>query len=286
MDILTLLFWIIGIVLTIIILPLLLSWWNEFFNKTTQNAINLKNRIISPDSPEFDLNTIFPWDAQYIVNQGEVDFDNLILGYLFYIANKGYIEIFIVNGVIKYNILNPEIPIIYNFFDQNVTLQSSSYIELRSKLIPNKSQIIKNLDTKQHKYYTKAPNGEVGVFIMIGSIVVTFCLIVILGIMQNLQLLINFTFLYNLYLTLVVFWLVVPICFVFGTNIFSIFDKIVVMNKHGIDLRYRILAYKLYLDEAESERLNFENNLDNSNLQTYLKHLAYAAAFGILKKLK
>lgn len=268
--------------------------WSEFARDPNDGLVF--------DKPEFEPpKDIHPWQAEYLITEGSVNFKNTFLSFMLWLNHKGYIKIEKIasdtqdksfldkaKGLlaiqpkseqkekIKITILKkiPDNIVPKSFLDavEKMSIEGVQEGLLTSKL--NESEHAPKLfetitqSLKEH-YINKPIYGVLG--IVFG---VYFALAVLISIFYA-AIQINFS-VGNSIMNLVIFTIIITI-----PGAAYILLKWAKLDKAGATLRAYCVRYKYYLEKVEKYKLDFSNN-PKEGVQHYLASVPFAAAFGIL----
>jgi len=234
-------------------------------------------------SPAFEPPTnIFPWQAQFLIQEGQIDLKRTLLSYIMWLNEHKYIEIQPKKEkkdeptiLIKKDLPTKNTTFLPDIFNETVKKIAEEGFKqgiLSSKISPatTTAEVQKSILQSVELYYTQKPikSPILQVIIIAG---IGFVLSAIgFGVLQD-------TFLVgSSILALIAFAELASLpCWYF---LFYFWGK---MNDNGILLRDQILQYKYYIQKAEQLKLDFSNTPDNG-VQYYLQAVPFAAAFGLL----
>ena len=241
------------------------------------------------NKPEFEPPKILPWQADFLVTDGAVNFKRTFLSYLLWLSNEKYIKILPQNpqeirkkdkkigeDKIKIEILETLPQVLPSQFNQTITEISQKGFSrgiYDSKINDsiNEDLYKKIQDSLQGMYAQKGYSFNsllvfAGILAFVGFIISVF----IFDIFQN-----NFLW-GNSYRALLTF---TCICLTFG--IIFVLSKKSKLTKIGAETTSFCQRYKFYIQKAEQYKLDFSNNPDEG-VQYYLKVLPFATSFGFL----
>jgi hypothetical protein len=278
----------------LIIASIVYLLWSEFARDPNDGLVF--------DKPEFEPpKDIYPWQAEYLITEGTVNFKNTFLSFMLWLNHKGYIKIEKVaadieeksfldkaKGLlaiqpksdqkekIKITILK-KIPdnIVPKSFLETVKKMAAEGVQeglLSSRL--NESEHAPKLfeaitQSLKDRYVHKPIYGAVGI-----AMGVYFALAVLIFVLYS-TVQINFS-IGNSIMNLVIFSIIITI-----PGVIYILLKWAKLDKSGATLRAYCVRYRFYLEKAEKYKLDFSNNPDQG-VQHYLASVPFAAAFGIL----
>jgi uncharacterized membrane protein YgcG len=254
------------------------------------------------DKPEFEPPNLLPWESQFLVNDGKLDFKNTFLSYLLYLSNHKFIKILgqneqnsnsknnnsnsffgkIVNKMsnkkeekVQIQILKPLPNLLPNKFNEAIRLMETDGFEqgiynsqINSSL---QGEIETNIYTKLKHFYLQGYNNwQISVLItilVIGNILWFFALF---GFIQKTFLIGNsYQFIIPFASLVAVLWLI------------FILIKFSKLTRIGAETKVFCQRYNYYITKVEQFKLDFSNN-PKEGVQYYLKILPYAAIIGFL----
>jgi hypothetical protein len=195
------------------------------------------------------------------------------MSYIFWLANKGYIEVFTIENKIHIQVVNPNFP---NVFMPEVNFLIQKYHDdfniLMYNSISQKDAILGYLRQQNKSNYWLEPEHRLGNYLVIGLFFFSFVLAAMFAEIYPLAIAIAF----SIYLFLVAIFFHIWVYFI---------NQIVFLNPKGKQTLKQILAFELYLKVAERDKLSLENSLQSprNSPQTYLDHLPYSVAFGQIR---
>jgi len=229
------------------------------------------------DKPEFEPpQGIYPWQAQFLINEGSISFKETFLAYLLWLNNNQYIRI-IPNSEseakdkITITILKdlPEgILPIFNPVITQMPVNGLSAAILDSKInAVDGPKIEKSVYQSLKSYYAQKPAGTAL------SLIFTFLLF---GTVIGLGILKEATLAGDSWIPVALYGLIFAVPWAIWIT--KMWAK---LTKDGYAVRAYCERYKLYLEKAEQLKLDFSNNPDEG-VQFYLKAVPFAASFMIL----
>jgi hypothetical protein len=229
----------------------------DILNKIRLDASNYLNK---PDSPEFVPNNLYPWEAEFLINQGQVNFKRLVLSYFFYLEHRKYIEIRRVGEKYTFEILKELPNKFHETIDEVLVREYKDMTRVMDSILEKETLITNHLAQNLKKYFLIFPNKQNG---QIGY-AITCVVVYALRPISETPLL---------------------IVFILTEFLIKIYSKVGILNESGKEMKSYALAYRYYIYKAESEKLAHQNDLEVIDFQDYLVHLPYAVAFGYLQKL-
>lgn len=275
-------------------IPTLVQFYNKYIIAIATLVVSFLFSIlgcwsikISPLSSKYSYTGIefaapkklLPWEGSYLINDGKVSLKNTLIAYYLYLHNQNYITLEDGNSSerIKF-LINKELPYILPSYFNKIINQSQT---------SNLAQVFSNLHiTEQHadslnkhiteevkQYYHKLPNSNptATVFLIYA---VTYILALFIWFM-----LIEPIFLISpiwLWLILVSILLFIP----FTNKVVSSQER---FTTYGLDMFRLTKGFYNYIDIAEKDKLNFDNNPTEGS-KYYLDNVPWAVQFGLLKK--
>ena len=268
--------------------------WSEFARDPNDGLIF--------DKPEFEPpKDIYPWQAEYLITEGTVNFKNTFLSFMLWLNHKGFIKIEKISAdIVDKSFLDKakgllaiqpkseqkekiKITILKNIPDNIVPKSFLDSVEKMSIEGVQEGLLSSKLNESEHapklfetitqslkdRYVHKPIYGVVG--IVFG---VYFALAVLISILNSI-IQINFS-IGNSIMNLLIFTIIITI-----PAAVYILSKWAKLDKAGAILRAYCVRYKYYLEKVEKYKLDFSNN-PNEGVQHYLASVPFAAAFGIL----
>lgn len=258
------------------------------------------------DKPEFEPPKLLPWEAEFLVSDGKVNFQNTFLSYLLYLSNYKFIKIIgqnqqnletknsnlnqksnsflgkIANKIsgqkeekVQIKILKPLPNLLPSKFNEAILMMESDGFEqgiynsqINSSL---QSQIETDIYTKLRHFYLQGYNNWQIVLLVtilfIGNILWFFA---IFEFAKTTFLLGNsYRFVIPFASLIAIFWLV------------FILIKFSKLTEIGAETKAFCQRYNYYITKVEQFKLDFSNN-PAEGVQYYLKILPYAAIIGFL----
>jgi len=262
------------------------------------------------DKPEFEPPNLLPWEAQFLVSDGKVDFQNTFLSYLLYLSNYKFIKIigqneqgFSTNSSlqnqnnssnsnsfigkiidkftdkkeekVKIQILKPLPDLLPVEFNQAITRMESDGFEqgiYNSQINSSvQGQIEKDIFAKLSHFYLQGYHSW--------QISLLIVLLVIGGILWFFAV---FDFVKMTFLVGNSFRFVIPFfCLIVILWLMFILSKFSKLTRIGAETKAFCQRYNYYITKVEQFKLDFSNN-PQEGVQYYLKILPFAAVIGFL----
>jgi hypothetical protein len=232
------------------------------------------------DKAQFEPPEILPWQAQYMISEGQTNIKNVLLSYLLWLNTHKYISLKPVidkPGELEIKKLKedfPEsfLPDIYNETIVEIVEQGLEKGVLDSKINPGQhgSSTHSNIAKSLSKYYTQGNFYSPWAICFTYLFVFAILIFVFIGIGED-------TFLLGKSWTPVLFISLL----LSAPGIYFIVKVWGRPTQEGAELKAYCHGYFYYLNKAEKLKLDFSNN-PKEGVQYYLKSVSFAAAFGIL----
>lgn len=265
------------------------------------------------DKPEFEPPNLLPWESQFLVSDGKVDFQNTFLSYLLYLSNHKFIKIIGQNEQNNSNSQNLE-----NQNSKNLNQNSNSFfakvinkisdkgeekVQIKilkdlPNLLPakfNEAIILMEKDGFKKGIYNSQINPslqseiESNIYAKLHHFYLqgyhnwqTATLIVILIIGNILWFFAFFEFAKKTFLLGNSYRFVIPFASLIAVFwLVFILIKFSKLTQVGAQTKAFCQRYNYYITKVEQFKLDFSNN-PNEGVQYYLKILPYAAIIGFL----
>jgi uncharacterized membrane protein YgcG len=229
--------------------------------------------------PEFEApDTIYPWQAQFLIHEGRIDLKNTLLSYILWLNHKKFIQLQTdSNGTIVLKKLAQMPNLLPPIFNSTVESMVEHGVEsgiLESKINPGEhtNELNETVWNQLQKYYQTRPLFYP--FLWAIGIIIALC--VCWAFVYERFKLKHAVLLGESYSTLG--YLIIACLFPGLYLLAAYWGK---LSVEGFDLKARAMRYKFYLNKAEKLKLDFSNNPE-SGAQKYLIAVPFAAAFGIL----
>ncbi|MGL4759416.1 MAG: DUF2207 family protein [Patescibacteria group bacterium] len=254
-----------------------ISLWFGGIKKILHDPFKSK---INKTLPHYTVpDNLTPWQAQSLISKGNLNPHNTINSYVFYLYNKGFINLQNDSNnevkIIKIKELpNDLAPVEFNTIVESYISNGIKYGLTKTK-IPEyllDSKIESFTLIKNDHFYKRRP---VKYPLAYTFFIMFFVLVAGLIFKNNLQ---EKFYIGNSIFVFLGFMLI-PFTFVLY-KAFCIYHQ---YTQDGVDALQQSYGYKYYLDFIEKEKLNFDNNPEKG-LKFYLDSLPYAAQFGLLEK--
>lgn len=234
------------------------------------------------DRPEFEEPKLLPWQASYLVGDGQFDVKNILLSYILWLNHKKILKIEPIKEgskditIILHKALptNNHLPSIYN-----ETIEAMATLGVNEGILSTKISPATHLEETQNsiklslsQYYEKKPLNSPILWALLYGFIVFVIGSITLGGLQSTILLGNSW--YSLAWAVFIFSL---------PGVYFIFAKWARLNNLGLEITGYCTRYKYYLEHVEMLKLDFSNN-PKDGIQKYLVSVPFAAALGILPK--
>jgi len=238
------------------------------------------------DKPEFEPPDLKPWEADYLLQEGNVNVKETLLAYILWLNNQKFIKLEVDPKtlelkpekrqiqIIMIKDLPNELPAVFNKTVEKIAELGMKEGVLDSKINEDSDAVTLNAEIlkKLAKHYDQKPIYQGWVWIMAGVFLLFFVGSFVFGFLQE-------AFLVgNSYGNLAVFALISTV--IPAAWILHLWGR---LSKEGAKLRAYCQRYKYYIEKVETLKLDFSNN-PQEGVQYYLKAVAFAAAFGLLPK--
>jgi uncharacterized membrane protein YgcG len=265
--------WIYLITLPLISGLILILWY--FFARDPSSGFKV-------DKPEFEPpKELYPWQAQFLINEGSVSFKETFLSYILWLNNQKYIKITSNNhqkkpkDKITIEILKTLPKDVLPIFNKAITKMPEKGIEKAiydSKINQGQDggKLHKHIYDSLKKYYIQKPLYSPTAITLILGFVVFFAGIFGFQFLQE-TFLVGNSWVPVLIISLI--YSVIPTWW-----LLRMWGK---LSRKGYNLRAYCQRYKFYLEKAEKFKLDFSNN-PKEGVQFYLKSVPFAASFLIL----
>jgi hypothetical protein len=299
--------------LSFIYFSIFIIWY--FLTKDPFEGFSVKSPEFEPpkifNKTSLNSETILPWQADYLISQGQINFENTLLSYLLWLNHKNYIKfkpikIEVNSAFLKnlnerqkaklleiekaqqaqninlinkeFELINPDLPaILPEEFNKAVIKITELGLQkglLETKFGSNDSvKILNNWIYESLKnYYSQKPILNDWTLVILVYFVLGFLFLPGIFFVQNIFLVgDSFSFL-----------ITILAVFSFPGWIFLMLSwgK---LTKEGYKLKNLCQKYKFYLQKVEKYKLDFSNN-PQDGIQKYLIAVPFAASFGILPK--
>jgi uncharacterized membrane protein YgcG len=234
------------------------------------------------DRPEFEEPKLLPWQASYLVTDGQLDVKNILLSYILWLNHKKIIKIEpikdgskdITISIHKDLPTNNHLPSIFN-----ETVEAVSKLGVNEGILSTKISPATHLEETQNsiklslsKYYEKKPLNSPILWTLLYGFVVFVLGSIVFSVLQSAILLGNS-------------WSTLLLWAFFFTppGVYFIFAKWARLNNLGLEITGYCTRYKYYLEHVETLKLDFSNN-PKDGIQKYLVSVPFAASFGVLPK--
>jgi uncharacterized membrane protein YgcG len=275
-------------------IPILLQYINKYivplislFIAAIASVFGYFNKQNHPKSSEYPFTgstlqaptAIMPWEGDYLINDGAIDFKNTLIAYYLYLNNKGYITLGENSTSNKINFtINHELPnILPDSFNTIVTQsQEQSLTEIfENNEITTASQAVLRSHTtdKVKQFYTRLPDSDAWSTLMIGYAVFYAIICVAWFLFIQDWLLISSLWLW-MFLALGLMFIPMSLKFIKTRERF---------NQEGFDHFIDAKGFYNYIQIAEKDKLDFDNN-PTEGAKYYLANVPWAAQFGLLSK--
>ena len=255
----------------------LLSWFGFLKKKLTDP---FKSKILK-ELPHYTPPTdITPWQAESLIQNGDIEPKLTINAYVFYLYNKGYLSINTdpETKLISLNKLK-ELPNDLGPIELNLIVESLISNGMKTG-IEDSGITYQQLDSKldysildmNKKYYMRNPILYPYVVASVLTIVLLVLLVVFNGLLRDK---LNIGNSITVFIAFII--LLIGIIFFFIIKMYHKFTPL------GFQALQESTGYKYYINYIEKEKLDFDNN-PTEGLKQYLNALPYAAQFGMLEQ--
>jgi hypothetical protein len=234
------------------------------------------------DRPEFEEPKLLPWQASYLVGDGQFDVKNILLSYILWLNHKKILKIEpikegskdITISLHKDLPTNNHLPSIYN-----ETIEAVAKLGVNEGILSTKISPATHLEETQNsiklslsQYYDKKPLNSPILWTLLYGFAIFVLGAIVFSVLQSAILL------GNSWSTLLLwaFFFSLP-------GVYFIFAKWARLNNLGLEITGYCTRYKYYLEHVEILKLDFSNN-PKDGIQKYLVSVPFAASFGILPK--
>jgi uncharacterized membrane protein YgcG len=234
------------------------------------------------DRPEFEEPKLLPWQASYLVDDGQFDVKNILLSYILWLNHKKIIKIEpikeeskdITISLHKALPTNNYLPAIFNETVEAIAKKGINEGVLSTKISPSThlGEVQDTIKLSLSKYYDKKPLNSPILWTLLYGFIVYVLGAITFSALQSLILLGNSWS----SLLLGAFVSSLP-------GVYFIFAKWAKLNNLGLEITGYCRRYKYYLEHVEMLKLDFSNN-PKDGIQKYLVSVPFAASFGILPK--
>ncbi len=277
----------------IFILPILLVFCTLFPNLIAfftslgvSNQEKMANKFLTPQNPQFILENIYPWEAAYVYFHGKPDTGDLVLSYLFWLVEKKYISIKNISGTIIITNIQQNIPHYFSAqIHKELDMSDTRFSLLFDRINQKSDLLLSEIKLNLSSLYIIKPGHLFGYFVLVGMFFGVFCWIFFIVFTTSVIQIAGFQ---HKLVARISNWLtyipviIISLSFLFHKTVTQIIDANYLMTSEGKIIRNKLLAYNLYLQKVEQPKLNFENNIQRKEFQTYISHLSYCVAFGYI----